>query len=319
MAQVQDQEPSIHTEEEWNRYLESLDPKERDEFLNFVNPECHTCGTVIGHLYEVYKHRLENGERPEDIFKSFKLSYCCSASLAHPARIAAGLIYNNPKTRDKVEFATKSAERLLAEHTIRDGGPLPSIRSGVSSSGRETLEVSIAPDLQRNERTTSTPLPTGVTFEDLQVEINDDAVEPENATLDGSYFTTEFNEKGIPLLLGKETPPSSTSRSRPSRALPMPKSLRNTNKSYISSLGPREIGQGALASDSNISQFFNTEERLLDLERFEERVKTGSTEKPPSAESEHIRDTTAFVFLPQTITTADPLTGEVKVTRRFEV
>jgi len=39
---------------------------------------CFTCGKVIGHLWEVYKKRVENGEDPEKVLNELGVKrYCC--------------------------------------------------------------------------------------------------------------------------------------------------------------------------------------------------------------------------------------------------
>jgi len=41
---------------------------------------CFSCGNPIGHLWEDFKERSENGEVTKDILDSFKLDrYCCRA------------------------------------------------------------------------------------------------------------------------------------------------------------------------------------------------------------------------------------------------
>jgi len=41
---------------------------------------CFSCGKPIGHLWEDFKERSENGEVTKDILDSFKLDrYCCRA------------------------------------------------------------------------------------------------------------------------------------------------------------------------------------------------------------------------------------------------
>jgi len=39
---------------------------------------CFSCGKVVGHLWEEYKKRVENGEKPEKVLDSLGLErYCC--------------------------------------------------------------------------------------------------------------------------------------------------------------------------------------------------------------------------------------------------
>ncbi|MEM7825712.1 MAG: DNA-directed RNA polymerase subunit N [Candidatus Aenigmatarchaeota archaeon] len=39
---------------------------------------CFTCGKVVGHLYEEYKKRIEEGENREKILNDLGLKrYCC--------------------------------------------------------------------------------------------------------------------------------------------------------------------------------------------------------------------------------------------------
>jgi len=39
---------------------------------------CFSCGKVVGHLWEEYKKRVENGENPEKVLDSLGLErYCC--------------------------------------------------------------------------------------------------------------------------------------------------------------------------------------------------------------------------------------------------
>jgi len=39
---------------------------------------CFSCGKVVGHLWEEYKKRVENGENPERVLDSLGLErYCC--------------------------------------------------------------------------------------------------------------------------------------------------------------------------------------------------------------------------------------------------
>jgi len=39
---------------------------------------CFSCGKVVGHLWEEYKKRVENGEEPEKVLDSLGLErYCC--------------------------------------------------------------------------------------------------------------------------------------------------------------------------------------------------------------------------------------------------
>jgi DNA-directed RNA polymerase subunit N len=39
---------------------------------------CFTCGKLLGDKYEVYKERLELGEKPEDVFRELGVDrYCC--------------------------------------------------------------------------------------------------------------------------------------------------------------------------------------------------------------------------------------------------
>ncbi len=39
---------------------------------------CFTCGKVIGHLYEEYKNRVENGEDPAKVLAELGIKrYCC--------------------------------------------------------------------------------------------------------------------------------------------------------------------------------------------------------------------------------------------------
>lgn len=41
---------------------------------------CFSCGKPIGHLWEEFKERSENGENKKEILDSFKLDrYCCRA------------------------------------------------------------------------------------------------------------------------------------------------------------------------------------------------------------------------------------------------
>lgn len=349
------------TSEDWNRYLKGLNPKERDEFLKFVNPECHTCGTVIGHLYTHYKRRLEGGERPDDLMKDFNLGYCCHAALAHPALIPPGLIYNNSRTRDKVEFATKAAEQLLAEHTVQSEqgsdplwGSTGVIQASISSSGREVLELSVA-DTQTRDRTTGTPLPPNVVFED---EVGDeyDELMPENAIIDDSFFAADFNKKGIPKFereregtgegksegAGEGTGKGEGAGERvrgPRSAAPRPAAARpsaprpaarsslisgdtEAGESYITALGKREVGQsGTLASDANIAQFFEPQtdrDIVEELSRFEEQIASNAEDKQPPVKHSK-KDTTAFIFLPTTIHRTDPVTGRSTIIRRYEI
>lgn len=39
---------------------------------------CFTCGKVIGNDYEIYKNRVENGEKPGDVLDELGMDrYCC--------------------------------------------------------------------------------------------------------------------------------------------------------------------------------------------------------------------------------------------------
>ncbi len=39
---------------------------------------CFSCGKPIGHLWEEYKEKIENGENPEKVMDELKLErYCC--------------------------------------------------------------------------------------------------------------------------------------------------------------------------------------------------------------------------------------------------
>jgi DNA-directed RNA polymerase subunit N len=39
---------------------------------------CFTCGKLLGDKHEVYKERLELGEKPEDVFHELGIDrYCC--------------------------------------------------------------------------------------------------------------------------------------------------------------------------------------------------------------------------------------------------
>ena len=41
---------------------------------------CFSCGKVIGHLWEEYKQRTENGEDPKKVLDDLGLTrYCCRA------------------------------------------------------------------------------------------------------------------------------------------------------------------------------------------------------------------------------------------------
>jgi DNA-directed RNA polymerase subunit N len=43
---------------------------------------CFTCGKVIGSYYEIYKQRVENGEKPSEVLDSLGLKrYCCRRML----------------------------------------------------------------------------------------------------------------------------------------------------------------------------------------------------------------------------------------------
>lgn len=43
---------------------------------------CFTCGKVIGHLYEPFRERMENGEDPRTILDDMGLNrYCCRRML----------------------------------------------------------------------------------------------------------------------------------------------------------------------------------------------------------------------------------------------
>lgn len=47
-----------------------------------VNVRCWSCGKPIGHLWEDYKERVENGEDRKKVLDSLGLTrYCCRASL----------------------------------------------------------------------------------------------------------------------------------------------------------------------------------------------------------------------------------------------
>ncbi len=40
--------------------------------------KCFTCGKTLGHLYEPYKMRVENGEDPEEVLDDLEVErYCC--------------------------------------------------------------------------------------------------------------------------------------------------------------------------------------------------------------------------------------------------
>jgi DNA-directed RNA polymerase subunit N len=54
--------------------------------INILFPvRCFTCGKVIGHLYESFKKRVEDGEDPAKILDDLKVKrYCCRRMfLAH--------------------------------------------------------------------------------------------------------------------------------------------------------------------------------------------------------------------------------------------
>jgi DNA-directed RNA polymerase subunit N len=54
--------------------------------VNILFPvRCFTCGKVIGHLYELFKKRLEDGEDPAKVLDDLKVKrYCCRRMfLAH--------------------------------------------------------------------------------------------------------------------------------------------------------------------------------------------------------------------------------------------
>ncbi|MEM3395882.1 MAG: DNA-directed RNA polymerase subunit N [Thermoplasmata archaeon] len=43
---------------------------------------CFTCGKVIGSYYEVFKRRVESGEKPGEVLDSLGLKrYCCRRML----------------------------------------------------------------------------------------------------------------------------------------------------------------------------------------------------------------------------------------------
>jgi len=45
-----------------------------------VPVRCFSCGKVVGHLYEEFKKRVENGENPKKVLDELGLKrYCCRA------------------------------------------------------------------------------------------------------------------------------------------------------------------------------------------------------------------------------------------------
>lgn len=43
-----------------------------------IQVRCYTCGKVVGHLYEDYKARTENGENAKEVLDDLGLKrYCC--------------------------------------------------------------------------------------------------------------------------------------------------------------------------------------------------------------------------------------------------
>ncbi|MGM5484915.1 MAG: DNA-directed RNA polymerase subunit N [Nanobdellota archaeon] len=47
-----------------------------------INIRCWSCGKPIGHLWETYKERVENGEERKKVMDDLGLErYCCRSSI----------------------------------------------------------------------------------------------------------------------------------------------------------------------------------------------------------------------------------------------
>ncbi len=50
----------------------------RDESASDFPIRCFSCGAVIGHLYEEYKAKLQNGKSPKEALDELGITrYCC--------------------------------------------------------------------------------------------------------------------------------------------------------------------------------------------------------------------------------------------------
>lgn len=181
----------------------SIDPIEVEKFLRFVKPTCHTCGTIIGHLGDRYFEHLSQGGKADKFFSSHGLdNYCCRSSLANPARLPPGIIYNNPRVQGKVEFVTEQAEKLLDQLTINNdpsrGAIISvSIPSLASNELNEATEIQITQPISTSmlptTTTSSTAIPQGTTLSNTNEE--EDIIVPETSEINSSYFSSDFNNQ----------------------------------------------------------------------------------------------------------------------------
>ncbi len=66
--------------------------------LVLIPVRCFTCGTPLGHLWEEFKKRVEQGEDPEKVLDSLGVKrYCCRRMLISHVQLIDELVhYSRP-------------------------------------------------------------------------------------------------------------------------------------------------------------------------------------------------------------------------------
>lgn len=237
--------------------ISGVDPEELKEFLNFVRPVCHSCGTVIGHLREPFLERLASGDRPDVVFSSFGINnYCCRSNISNPARLPPGIIYNNPRIQGKVEFSSQRAEELFGQLAVNSDinrGALVDVSFESDTSAGNKLDsvtrVAITPQINVSSlpqaASSSTTIPSNTTLGDANEEEEVERAIPETAAITDDNFDNDFLRSLEPQKLLQETPDAIPTVSGPLPSIPKVPSLPGISSTRLSGLSaPRLPGRG---------------------------------------------------------------------------
>lgn len=297
-------------------------PAEREELLNMPYLKCTSCGKVIGHLRRPYLELSQGGMTPTTIFNRLGMTrYCCRQNVTNPARIAPGLLYNNPRQGGKVRIVDEETAELLGQLSLHGETQRPvSISPLAQLTGGMRTGIGPEPaDPGSNRLVASLPAPTPTT----RPQVISTATLPGMSVARTDQQPADAIEPAEPteaVITARHLPPDFEARIGASQ-------LRNSMTAGFSIPGvPTSSSRSLTASQLRAS---TTSEQLT----------TSASETAPSGDIEHVgllaqginvpvigrvapattvSAMAAATYLPRTITIPDPnAPGKTKIIRQF--